>query len=50
MMRLHLATAEARLPMDGALVKQGFLKLEKYIDLLKKQAREASAGESPQSL
>ena len=32
--------------MDGALVKQGFLKLENDIDLLKKQSREASAGES----
>ena len=28
-MRLHLAAAEARLPADGALVKQGFLIIEK---------------------
>ena len=26
-MRLHLAAAEARLPADGALVKQGFLNI-----------------------
>ena len=28
-MHLHLAAAEARLPADGALVKQGFLNIEK---------------------
>ena len=51
-MRLHLAATEARLPADGALVKQGFSNLENEIGLLKKgffdiekrQALEASTG------
>ena len=35
-MRRHIAATEARLPADGALVKQGFVDIEKEIDLLKK--------------
>ena len=41
-MRVYLAAAEARLPIDGAVVKQGFAKLEGEIDLLKRQALEAN--------
>ena len=41
-MRVYLAAAEARLPIDGALVQQGFAKIETELELLKRQALEAS--------
>ena len=40
-MRVYVAAAEARLPIDGAVLKQGFTKLEGEIDILKRQALEA---------
>ena len=43
-MRVYIAAAEARLPLDGALVKQGFEKIDKEIDLLKRNAHEASGA------
>ena len=43
-MRVYLASGEARLPIDGAVVKQGFAKLEGEIDLLKRQALEANTA------
>ena len=43
-MRVYLAAAEARLPLDGALVKQGFEKIDKEIDLFKRNAHEASGA------
>ena len=51
-MRLHLAATEARLPADGALVKQGFSNLENktgllkksFIEIEKRHALEASTG------
>ena len=42
--RVYLAAAQARLPLDGALVKQGFEKIDKEIDLLKRNAHEASGA------
>ena len=43
-MRVYLAAAEARLPINGAVVKQGFAKLEGEIDLLKRQALDANTA------
>ena len=42
-MRRHLEAAEARLPLDGALVKQGFAKLEGELEILKKNAANGEA-------
>ena len=42
-MRVYLAAAEARLPLDGALVKQGVEKIDKKINLFKCNAHEAPA-------
>ena len=44
MSHVYLVAAEARLPLDGALVKQGFEKIDKEIDLFKRNAREASGA------
>ena len=45
-MRVYLAAAEARLPIGGAVLKQGFTKLEGEIDILKRQALDASIAGS----